>query len=295
MQRLLTTTEFALAIGISESSARRMADAGDVEIHRTRGGHRRIPVAEVIRYVRESGASIVRPDVLGLGQEAMGLTPESYDDRLLAALREGHSTDVTGILQAMFAAGTSIADICDGPIRNAMSAIGCQHPVDRRAIFVEHRATTLCVRALNQLHLSLPVPDPAAAEAIGGAPAGDVYLLPSLMASLVVQEAGLSETNLGPNTPLDVLADAIEDERPAMAWLSISIPVHSRTTRREIEKLAEVAGAVGCQLAIGGRHSGGLRFAPELPITVCDSLSQLAEFAAVHGGTSENSGPAAAV
>lgn len=280
MQRLLTTTEFALAIGTSESSARRMADAGDVEIHRTRGGHRRIPVAEVIRYVRETGVSIVRPDVLGLGHDAAVLTPDSYDERLLAALREGHSAQVTGILQAMFAAGTTIADICDGPIRSAMAAIGRQHPADRRAIFIEHRATALCIRALNQLHFSLPVPDETAPEAIGCAPAGDGYLLPSLMASLVVHEAGLSETNLGPNTPLDVLADAIEDERPALAWLSISTPIHSRTTDHEIRKLAETAAASGCHLVIGGRHSSTLQLPADAPVTACDSLVQLSQFAA---------------
>lgn len=289
MQRLLTTTEFALAIGISESSARRMADAGDVEIHRTRGGHRRIPVAEAIRYVRETGISIVRPEVLGLGNEVTGMTPESYDQRLLAALREGHSTDVTGIVQAMFAAGTSIAEICDGPIRRAMAEIGDQHPADRRSIFIEHRATALCVRAMNQLHLSLPVPDESAPEAIGCGPTGDHYLLPSLMASLVVYEAGMCETNLGPNTPLDVLADAIDDERPALAWLSISTPIHSRTRLREIEKLAETAADAGCQLVVGGRYSQGLSLAPDWPIAICDSLQELADLAAVHSATAGSS------
>ncbi len=54
MQRMLSTSDFAAAIGISESSVRRLADSGDLEIHRTRGGHRRIPVSEAIRYVRET-------------------------------------------------------------------------------------------------------------------------------------------------------------------------------------------------------------------------------------------------
>jgi methanogenic corrinoid protein MtbC1 len=280
MQRMLSTTDFALAIGISESSARRMADSGEVEIHRTRGGHRRIAVAEAIRYVRKSGATIVRPELLGLGQTAAGLTRDSYNDRLLAALREGHSAQVTGLLQAMFAAGTSIAEIGDGPIRSAMEMIGQQYPTDRRSIFIEHRATAVCIRALHQLYFSLPQPDENAPEAIGASPSGDVYLIPSVLSALVVHEAGLSGTNLGPNTPLDVLADAIEEERPALAWLSISTPILSRSMHREIEKLAETSIRVGCRLVIGGRHSQDFRPPTELKITHCNGLCDLAAIAA---------------
>ena len=67
-QILLSTSEFAAAIGASESSVRRMADSGELQIHRTRGGHRRIPAAEAIRYVRENNVAIVRPDLLGLDE-----------------------------------------------------------------------------------------------------------------------------------------------------------------------------------------------------------------------------------
>lgn len=252
---MLSTSDFASAIGISESSVRRLADSGDLEIHRTRGGHRRIPVSEAIRYVRETGASVVRPDVLGLTQSAESVSEKSEAERLLDALCEGHASSVIGVMQSMYAAGTSIAEICDGPIRNAMIAIGNRWPNDKRSIFIEHRATLLCVRALCQIRMAIPDPDEGAPTAMGAAPQDDPYLLPSLMVSLVLHDCGYDETNLGPSTPIDVLTDSVVDEHPNIVWLALSNPVRSRHQNREIDRLAEVVQAYGGTFLIGGKSA----------------------------------------
>ncbi len=256
MLRTLSTSEFAEAIGISESSARRLADSGDLRIRRTKGGHRKIPAEEAIRYAREIQATVVRPDLLGLSsnfkQNQISET-DSWSQSLLRALSDGHYSDVIGLMQALYISGVSVAEMCDGPIQFAMSTIGSAWPQDKRSIFIEHRATILCVRALCQIRLSLPDTPEKAPSAMGAAPQDDPYLLPSLMASLVLHECGLEEINLGPNTPVDVLADSAEDEKPNVVWLAISNPIRSRTHHREIENLANVVKSYGGLFLIGGR------------------------------------------
>ncbi len=259
MQRVLSTAEFAEAIGVSESSVRRLADSGELRIQRTKGGHRRIPVAEAIRYVRDSQAQVARPDLLGLVTNIADSNANSYQDRLLAALSEGHYNAVIGLLQAMYVAGISVAEICDGPIRFAMHSIGSQWPRNKRSIFIEHRATVLCVRALCQIRQSLPDIEENASTAMGAAPQDDPYLLPSLMASLVLHECGFDEVNLGPNTPVDVLTDSVEDEKPDVVWLSISNPLRSRTHHREIERLSELVHGYGGLFLIGGQNAATYR------------------------------------
>ena len=259
MQRVLSTAEFAEAIGVSESSVRRLADSGELRIQRTKGGHRRIPVAEAIRYVRDSQAQVARPDLLGLVTNIADSNANSYQDRLLAALSEGHYNAVIGLLQAMYVAGISVAEICDGPIRFAMHSIGSQWPRNKRCIFIEHRATVLCVRALCQIRQSLPDVEENAPTAMGAAPQDDPYLLPSLMASLVLHECGFDEVNLGPNTPVDVLTDSVEDEKPDVVWLSISNPLRSRTHHREIERLSELVHDYGGLFLIGGQNAATYR------------------------------------
>ncbi|HBJ38054.1 MAG TPA: hypothetical protein DDZ51_25515, partial [Planctomycetaceae bacterium] len=253
--RTLSTSEFAKALGVSDSSVRRLADAGELEIHRTRGGHRRIPVSEAVRYIRDTRSPVVRPELLGLEAGPQKVDLASATEQMLQVLESGHASAVIGLMQCLYAGGMNIAELCDGPITSAMYQIGARWPHDKRAIFVEHRATILCCRALNQLRLSIPEPDEDAPKAIGAAMSGDMYLMPTLIASLVLYEAGFNEINLGPNTPLDVLADSVIDEAPSVVWLSIAEPLRSTTQRAEVFKLAEVAKQHQTTFIIGGRHA----------------------------------------
>lgn len=263
MVRTLSTSEFAKALGVSDSSVRRLADAGELEIHRTRGGHRRIPVSEAVRYIRDTHTHVQKPELLGLEVAPQLIHAEEVDvpsaaARMLQVLEEGHASAVIGLMQWLYASGMSIAELCDGPIATAMTQIGERWPHDKRAIFIEHRATILCCRALNQLRLSIPEPDEDAPKAIGAAMSGDMYLMPTLIASLVLYEAGFNEINLGPNTPLDVLADSVIDEAPRLVWLSIAEPIRSKSQLAEVIKLADVAGAHQSMFVIGGRCTAEL-------------------------------------
>lgn len=282
MTKTLSTSEFAKALGISESSVRRIADAGDLQIHRTRGGHRRIPVPEAIRYVRETKAPIIHPELFGLDRDPSLVTVDSAEEKMLAVLKNGHAAAVTSLMQSLYASGISVAEICDGPITFAMREIGNAWPHDKKAIFIEHRAVILCCRALNQLRLSVPEPDGDAPHAIGGAMSGDMYLTPTLMASLVLHDLGYNETNLGPNLPLDVLTDCVIDEQPVLVWLSVSEPIRSKTQLAEIGKLGEATRAIGSQFVVGGRHGGDLGQAwseQPMPWTPCTRMADLVAIA----------------
>ncbi|MCY2976859.1 MAG: helix-turn-helix domain-containing protein [Planctomycetota bacterium] len=282
--RTLSTSEFARALGLSESSVRRLFDTGDLGVYRTRGGHRRIPVSEAIRYVRATHANLVEPELLGMDRVLEQVRSNSPIEDMIHVLEEGHATAVTGLMQWLFASGMSVAELCDGPIAMALKHIGERWPHDKRAIFIEHRATILCERALNQLRLSVGTPDEDAPVAIGGAMSGEVYFLPTLMASLVLQEAEFNETNLGPNTPLDVLADAVIDEQPSLLWLSISEPLRSNSHRAEVLKLAEVAQVNKTVFIVGGRHASELASLTMGPdnnsnLIICNSMVGLSKVA----------------
>ncbi len=255
MHRMLSTSDFGAAVGISEATVRRLADGGDLEIHRTRGGHRRIPVAEAIRYVRETGATVIRPELLGLITSGEQVSGESDAAQLFESLSNGNASQVIGVMRAMYASGNSIAQICDGPIHDAMLKIGEQWPHDKRSIFIEHRATVLCIRALCQIRVAIADPEKDAPTAIGAAPQDDPYLLPTIMASLVLHDCGYDETNLGANTPIDVLTDSVEVDRPDLVWLAITNPIRSRQQTREIDELAKIIYDYGGKFLIGGRHA----------------------------------------
>jgi MerR family transcriptional regulator, light-induced transcriptional regulator len=271
---LLTTRDLALAMGVSESSIKRWADEGEIRAARTVGGHRRIPLPEALRFVRERGLALPHAEVLGLADVAtLRATPLPADDA--TAFRElllaGDEVRSRGLLQSLFLSGVSVAAILDGPVRLAMAAIGELWHGDPRGILLEHRATDLCAQALHQLRAFLPDPAPDAPVAAGGALEEDPYLLGTLAAATALVAEGYRAVNLGPATPAATLEDAARGLGASLLWVSIgSAPEPDRVPA----VLAGLAGAVaplGTQVIAGG------------PALDPDALPQLPN---LHGGRS---------
>jgi hypothetical protein len=277
---LLTPRELAEAIGVSESSLKRWADAGLVKVSRTGGGHRRITLAEAIRFVRETRAQLVRPDLLGLPTPSGDpLTGTSDDERLFEYLQHGHGTLARSLIMSMYLGGHSVAEICDGPLRTAMARIGELWRHSDEGVFYEHRATDICVHALAQLRLVLDISEDAPA-AVGSAPPGDPYVLPSMMAALVVASEGLNAVNLGANTPFAALRFAMTRHEPRLVWLAVTSEA-AADRAAEIGEFGEHVSASGAQLVIGGRFRGGVadKIRPTPHIVFASSMAELASYA----------------
>jgi MerR family transcriptional regulator, light-induced transcriptional regulator len=148
---IISPRELAAAIGVSESSLKRWADDGVIQVTKTAGGHRRITIGEAIRFVRAVRAPLLRPDLLGLSDlSPLGDDIVSADrpvDRLLRYLREGKAREARALVLSAYLAGQSVAEIADGPIREAMEEIGKLWQHDPSGVYVEHRATDICVQA----------------------------------------------------------------------------------------------------------------------------------------------------
>ena len=106
-----------------------------------------------------------------------------------------------------------------------------------------------------------------------------MYLLPTLLAELVLLDAGWLPVQLGPNTPLPTLREAIRELRPRMVWLSVSHLMDVPGFISEYSKFYREAERNGVAVAIGGRAlSNDLR--SSIPYTTYgDSLSHLSAFA----------------
>ena len=254
MKSLLSPKELAAAIGVSESSVKRWVDEGRLEACRTAGGHRRIALAEAVKFLRASQQKPVRPALFGLpevlGAESGGLAEAA--GKLGRLLGEGAGAAARGLLLQLYFEGYSLAEIFDGPLRQALDQIGHLWEVSSEGIYVEHRASQICLQAVHELRSLLPE-NPQGPLALGGTPSPDPAQLPSLVvASLLIGE-GFRAVNLGPDLPLPVLANAVLAERPALVWLSISHEGDSQALEHEIALLQEKATAVGAAVVIGGR------------------------------------------
>jgi methanogenic corrinoid protein MtbC1 len=119
--------------------------------------------------------------------------------------------------------------------------------------------------------------------AIGGAPEGDQYSLPTQIVELVLRESGWRTMNLGANLPLETVAAAVAQHKPRMLWLSVS---HLANEDRFVDDFRKLSKNLPGEtvVVIGGRAlTDQLR--PRLDYTGhCDNMQQLASFAsALHG------------
>lgn len=216
MAALLSPRKLALAIGVSESSLKRWADAGKLHVSRTDGGHRRIAVTEAVRFIRDAGMTVVRPDVLGLvgGKRRSPAPALDTDARAIRAQLVGR-----------FLGGESIAALADGPIaealarldelrdRDAHDARGARHDMLARWATDAWSQAIAALRGLCDVPSSAPL-------ALGGArgPASTGALRSAALAAALAGE-GFRVIDLGANLDAAVLRAAVAAHKPALTWL----------------------------------------------------------------------------
>ena len=276
----LSPRELADAIGTSESSVKRWVDAGHIRATRTAGGHRRIELLPALEFIASTRRTVKRPEILC---PEGTLSPEELADderagtRLFEVLESGDMEEAVRLIVASHAlARRSVAAICDGMIRMAMQRIGELWDGGFDGIFVEHRSVPVVARALTLLEQSYDV-DEALFSAVGGAIGADTSILPAHAASAVLASEGFRSTNLGANTPTEVLLDAIARDRFDMVWVSVSHVDDANERRRSITRLHEQLSQIDVPLLIGGREVASL----SLPSDVerGSSMEELAAFA----------------
>ncbi|MYF77925.1 MAG: helix-turn-helix domain-containing protein [Acidobacteria bacterium] len=278
IQPVLSTAQLAEAVGVSESSVKRWIDGGRIAASRTAGGHRRVGVEEAARYIRAAGLAVHRPERLGLPELSAYAGREDTDtvtgEKLFEHLTNGRTAAAAGLLQARFLAGASVAQLVDGPVSHAMTRVGELWRSSETGILIEHRTTETAIQAFTRLRALLP-PVLDGPVAVGCAPSGDPYVLPSLAAAAVVEDEGFRAVNLGPETPLDTLAAGAEAFGARLVWISFSSVDGAVKLRRQVLKLAKRLSSSGVVLMVGGARVHELALGREKGVCVGHTIAEL--------------------
>lgn len=250
----------ASAIGMSESSLKRWADNGLLSFTRTGGGHRRIRIHEAIRFIRERSIPIQSPSAIGLPLD-FSTTPDDLDsgDSLLKMFQRGASDQAESFLMSRYLGGASIAEIGDDEIRPVLETLG-HIPHNSEAILREHCATQVCLQVIERMRVLARSSEPRF-HALGGAIGGDIYMLPTLLVSGVIEELGGRAVNLGANTPTDAirwdLSSRTNETRPDLVWVSVSHFVDEDEQVDDLLRLGKDCIDSGMAFFVGGRALTG--------------------------------------
>jgi len=279
--RYLSTAQVAETLGLSVTTIKRWVDDGVLAARKTVGGHRKVLVADVLRLMRES--DLPEADLSKLfprARKAADPKPEDVSAQLLEALKAADQPTVKALLHGAFRHGFAMDLLADRVIAPALEQLGNEWEAGRIGVMHEHRATQDMVSALYELAEVVRVPpERNRPVAVGGAPEGDPTLVATLLAKLVLLEAGWEAVNLGPHTPVGAFLTAIGDLRPRLLWVCVTHLPDADAFLRDYRELYREAQAFGTAVAVGGRAlTKAVR--ERMPYTTFgDGMAHLAAFA----------------
>lgn len=296
MQKSASPKQVARAIGVGESTLKRWCDRGLIPMTKTVGGHRRIELDAVVRFLRETGREFVDPAVLGLPVSAgrTDWTLHRASERLVQALVNGEATVVRQAAFDLLLAGHNLTAIFDEAMAPAFHTIGERWSCGDVAVYQERRACEICMQCLHELRNSTPQPGSESPLAIGATTAADNYTIAVSMAELVLRSVGWQSRVLGTNLPFETLVQAVQDSRPRLVWLSVSHIAEEEPFILGLNELFAIAHSCDAVLAVGGQA-----FDPELRNRTqfnvyCESFRDLEMFArSLHSHDSTPTAPAA--
>lgn len=277
----VSTHGVALALGVSVSTVKRWVDDGVLPARRTAGGHRKLLVADVLELARRE--VLPHADVSRLtSPRPAGREPATavLANQLYGALISGDVQQVRALLHGPYRNGMSIEALADHVIEPAMKRIGLDWEAGRIDVMEEHRGSQLCAASLYELKAMLEYrAGRPCARAVGGAVEGDFSVLPSLLAQMVLLDAGWDAINLGSSTPFPTFMKAIVDLRPRLLWVSIAHVGSEEDFVAAYGKLYQLAEKSGVAVAVGGSGLTEL-VRSRIPYTTYgDRLGHLAAFA----------------
>jgi excisionase family DNA binding protein len=277
----LSTAQVAEGLGVGVSTVKRWVEQKILPATKTAGGHRKLLLADVLEVARRNNlpvGNLARLTAGGSRSRPADLTGLKND--FYQALRAGDGPSARAIVQGAYQSAMPIEMMADEIIGPVMHQIGQDWQSGVIDVMHEHRASQLCTSVLYELKQVLEArANRRRPLAVGAAPEGDQSAIGSLLAQMVLLDAGWDAVNLGPNTPLASLCLAVRELRPQLVWLSIAHHVDGKSFRREYDALFQQTQAVDAALIIGGRAlTASLRAA--LPYTAYgDGLKHLASFA----------------
>jgi excisionase family DNA binding protein len=276
----ISTEAAAQALGVSVSTIKRWVDDQILPAHKTVGGHRKLLRAEVLALARQGDLPRRDLTALSISTNGAGLNLEDLKAVLLDALLRGDAPEVHSIVARVHGAGLSVEVVADQLISPVMAQVGHEWEMERVDVWREHRATQVCASALFALKDDVEArTEKNRPLAIGGGIPGDPYLLATLLAQIVLLDAGWNAVNLGPNTPMESFCKVVRELRPRLVWISASHLQDERAFVAGYREFYKVAESLGTAVAVGGQAmTQSLR--ASLPYTTHgDGLAHLAAFA----------------
>lgn len=254
--KFLTTRQLSRVWLVSEATIKRWADTGQLKASRTVGGHRRFPLAEVMRFQTERGLgganAAASAPASAASARAGAFDAEQAAGRFFEALRRGRSGEATALLLEAHMDGAGLDTIFDAVVAPSLHRVGDLWYGEEMSVADEHLATSTAARAVESLAASTRRAGAKAGAAVCCAAEEEMHTLPVLCAQAVLEGSGWDVRNLGGHTPFFALAEYVERQRPGLVCVSATLQRELEHNARDYAQLSAAARACGARVVLGG-------------------------------------------
>ncbi|HEX7318138.1 MAG TPA: cobalamin B12-binding domain-containing protein [Pyrinomonadaceae bacterium] len=254
--KFLTTRQLSRVWLVSEATIKRWADTGQLKSSRTVGGHRRFPLAEVMRFQTERGlgaaTGVATVTASNARAGAAAFDAEETAGQFFEALRRGHAGEATALLLEAHMHGAELETIFDSVVAPSLQRVGDFWYGEEMSVAEEHLATSTATRAVESLAASTRRAGAKAGAAVCCAAEEEMHTLPVLCAQALLEGAGWDVRNLGGHTPFFALAEYVEKQRPSLVCVSATLQRELEHNARDYAQLSAAARACDARIVLGG-------------------------------------------
>jgi excisionase family DNA binding protein len=280
--KFLTTRQLARLWHVSEATIKRWADTGQLTSGRTVGGHRRFPVADVMRFQTERGLGVAYARAAPAHvRTADAVLPDAVetDRRFFEAITEGHAAEAAALLLEAHILGAPLEGIFDEVVTASMRRVGDRWESDEMSVAEEHLATSTAAHAVESLANSVRLAGADAPRAVCCAAEDELHTLPALCTQALLEGAGWEVRNLGGHTPFFALAEHVSKRRPELVCVSSTMQRELEHNARDYTQFEAAARARGTRVVLGGEGFRGESVRRKFPADLhAESFKDLAEF-----------------
>jgi excisionase family DNA binding protein len=245
---LLTSSQAAQLLEVHESSVKRWTNEGALKPARTPGGHRRIPLPELLQFARaqRTEAALLRfsPFEQEMGRAALAARERNDFDPLASLIVKLVDTQPPGYLvRALLflerACGVPLARSFDLGVGEAMRRVGGQWEKGLRTIAHEHRFTQKIMDSLYALRPpEADEPKPDVPLALVGCADSCFHEIGAMFARLALESAGWRVIYLGGNVPFGEFAGLQAELDARLVAISFVPPTGNADAQRGVSILA---------------------------------------------------------
>ncbi len=258
MRSIYSTTDLANLLEVNESTIKRWADSGHIECVKTKGGHRRFPIAAVLRFAQENRIALRGfgfgefPDGDMQAHLAAGNISKLIPELKRAAL-SGKIDLALEILRVGIAARPHLLSLYHDVVFPPLVQIGEQWEKGTLTVDEEHLASRTIREATARLQAELFQKPSVRRTVLLACYEDELHDFSTQCVANYFESEGWKTVFLGQATPTDSVVHAVRKHQPEVTVVSTIALTDERKFIRDMnEAVAPATRSVGGMLVIGG-------------------------------------------